>query len=117
MSDATTENVLVGADAASASSLAAQLRDAGRLFYERRWVLGTSGNFSAVLSREPLRLVITSSGADKGALTPGQFVEVDGAGRVVGGRRPPSAETEVNPSVVRVRGARSVVLSHRSEMR
>ena len=37
-----------------------------RSFYARGWALGTSGNFSAVLSREPLRLAITPSGADKG---------------------------------------------------
>ena len=112
MSDATTEDVLGGAGAASASNLTALLRDAGRLFYERRWVLGTSGNFSAVVSREPLRLVITSSGADKGALTPEQFVEVDEAGRVVGGHGCPSAETEVHLTVVRARGAQSVLHTH-----
>ena len=39
-----------------------------RSFYARGWALGTSGNFSAVLSREPLRLAITPSGADKGEL-------------------------------------------------
>src|SRR5919205_3271955 len=74
MSDPTTEVVLAGA-AESSSNLAALLAEAGRLFYERRWVLGTSGNFSAVCGREPLRLVITSSGADKGALAPESFVE------------------------------------------
>src|SRR5262245_9559792 len=39
-----------------------------RSFCARGWALGTSGNFSAVLSRDPLRLAITPSGADKGAL-------------------------------------------------
>lgn len=110
MSDATIEDVHGGA--ASPSNLTAQLQDAGRLFYERRWVLGTSGNFSAVAGREPLRLVITSSGADKGALAAEQFVEVDEAGRVVGGSGHPSAETEVHLTVVRVRGARSVLHTH-----
>jgi methylthioribulose-1-phosphate dehydratase len=116
MSDTTTEVVLDdmkgAAESSSPSKLAALLAEAGRLFYERRWVLGTSGNFSAVSGRDPLRLVITSSGADKGALAPESFVEVDEAGRVVEGRGRPSAETEVHLTVVRTRGAQSVLHTH-----
>jgi methylthioribulose-1-phosphate dehydratase len=48
----------------------------GRSFYERGWALGTSGNFSAVIGRDPLRLVITPSGVDKGELTAAQILEV-----------------------------------------
>ncbi|MGH9448546.1 MAG: class II aldolase/adducin family protein, partial [Terriglobia bacterium] len=32
----------------------------GRQFYDRGWVLGASGNFSAIVSRIPLRLAITA---------------------------------------------------------
>src|SRR5438128_4961395 len=46
--------------------IACDLVAISRSFYARGWALGTSGNFSAVLSREPLRLAITPSGADKG---------------------------------------------------
>ena len=42
------------------------LAQIGRDFYRRGWVLGTSGNFSAVESRNPLRLLIT--GGSQGAL-------------------------------------------------
>ena len=49
--------------------VAESLAEIGKGFYARRWVLGTSGNFSAVISREPLRLAITSTGLDKGGLT------------------------------------------------
>ena len=63
--------------------LAVQLAEVGRLCYSRGWVLGTSGNFSAVVSREPLRLAITSSGVDKGLLTAAQIVAIDERGRVV----------------------------------
>ena len=113
MSDPTTEGVLDGAAEASPSSnLAALLTEAGRLFYSRQWVVGTSGNFSAVVSRDPLRLVITSSGVDKGALAPEHFMEVDEAGRAVGGRGRPSAETEVHLMVVRARGAQAVHHTH-----
>jgi len=71
---------------------AARLTEIGRDFYARGWVLGTSGNFSGVTSREPLRLVITSTGLDKGSLTPAQFLEIDEAADVVRGNGRPSAE-------------------------
>ena len=51
--------------------LSRRLVEIGREFYARGWVFGTSGNFSAVTQREPLRLAITSSGRDKGALREG----------------------------------------------
>ena len=70
------------------------LAEVGKNFYSRGWVLGTSGNFSSVISREPLRLAITSRGSDKGKLTLAQFLEIDGAGNVVGeSAGQPSAET------------------------
>ena len=52
------------------AEVAANLADVGKSFYARGWVLGTSGNFSAVISREPLRLAITSTGLDKSKLQP-----------------------------------------------
>src|ERR1700686_1677188 len=74
-------------------NLAASLAEIGRSFYQRGWVFGTSGNFSAVLSERPLRLAITPTGLDKGALEPEQFLEIDAAARVVRGNGLPSAET------------------------
>ena len=71
-----------------------QLREIGRLFYRRGWSVGTSSNYSVVLSHEPLELLITASGKDKGALGPGDFVRVDGKAQpVVGGQPKSSAET------------------------
>ena len=52
------------------------LAELGRQFHHRGWVLGTSGNFSAVVSSEPLRLAITRTGVDKGALTAKQIVRL-----------------------------------------
>jgi len=43
------------------TALAAELAAIGRKFYERGWVFGTSGNFSATISHEPMRLAITSA--------------------------------------------------------
>ena len=44
------------------AEMAVRLADVGRQCYARGWALGTSGNFSAVVSRDPLRLAITTSG-------------------------------------------------------
>lgn len=113
MADPSTEERHVEAPGETTlSGLAASLSRAGLYFHGRHWVTGTSGNFSAVLSQDPLRLVITSSGADKGALTPEQFMQVDAGGRVVGGPGSPSAETELHLAVVRARGARAVLHTH-----
>ncbi len=94
------------------SKTAAILAETGRGFYARGWVLGTSGNFSAVISREPLRLAITSSGLDKGSLTPAQFLEVDGAVNVVRGSGCPSAEALLHVAIVRGVGAGAVLHTH-----
>lgn len=71
-----------------------QLRAVGREFHARRWSLGTSSNYSVVVSRDPLELLVTASGKDKSGLTRDDFVRVDAAGRVVDGTgRRSSAET------------------------
>jgi methylthioribulose-1-phosphate dehydratase len=92
--------------------LAAELAEAGRAFYGRGWVLGTSGNFSAVLAKRPLRLAITTSGVDKGALTPGQVLEIDHNARVLRGTGQPSAEALLHLVLARVRGAGAVFHTH-----
>jgi methylthioribulose-1-phosphate dehydratase len=90
-----------------------RLADLGRRFYARDWVLGTSGNFSAVVSERPLRLVITPSGAHKGKIAPEGFVVVNDDGKVVG-RKPgtPSAETSVHLEIVRTKRASVVLHTH-----
>ena len=93
--------------------LTPSLIDAGRDFYARGWVLGTSGNFSAVVSRAPLRLLITRSAAHKGRLDPTSFLEIDEEARVHGAATArPSAETLLHLEVVRARGAGSVLHTH-----
>lgn len=98
--------------AGSFRKLAAGLAETGRAFYGRGWVLGTSGNFSAVVSREPLRLAITPSGVDKRLLTAGQFLEMDHSGKVLRGRGSPSAEALLHLTLARVRGAGAVLHTH-----
>ena len=92
--------------------LAVSLAEAAKGFYQRGWALGTGGNFSALVSAEPLRLVITSSGVDKGRLTTDQFVQVDGDGKVVAGEGRASDETKLHLTVVRERSAQSVLHTH-----
>jgi len=85
----------------------------GADFHRRGWVLGTSGNFSVVASRDPLRLCITASSLDKGRLTFEDFLEVDGTGMTVNGSTGrPSAETLLHIAVVHATGAESVLHTH-----
>jgi methylthioribulose-1-phosphate dehydratase len=96
--------------------LTKNLEEIGKNFYSRGWVLGTSGNFSAVISREPLRLAITSKGSDKGRLTAAQFLEIDGVGNVVRNcdddKQQPSAETSLLLAVVRCKNANANAVLH-----
>src|SRR3954451_3280042 len=92
--------------------LADALAEIGRQCYARGWVLGTSGNFSAVVARDPLRLGITTSGVDKGGLSAENVVEIDEAGTVVRGSVRPSAEASIHLAVTRVRGAGAVLHTH-----
>ncbi|MEA2723557.1 MAG: methylthioribulose-phosphate dehydratase [Gemmatimonadales bacterium] len=96
----------------SFAGLAAQLAEIGRQCHARGWVLGTSGNFSAVVDRDPLRLAITTSGVDKGTLSAAQIVEIDEQGKVVAGSGRPSAESSLHLAIVRVLGAGAVLHTH-----
>lgn len=96
----------------SFSELARELAALGREFYARGWVLGTSGNFSAVINREPLRIAITSSGLDKGELAATHFLEVDADANVLEGEGRPSAETLLHIAVAKLRGAGAVLHTH-----
>ena len=94
-------------------NISIRLAEIGRRFDARGWVLGTSGNFSVVLEREPLRLAITSSGISKGELTADGFVEIDRAGQVISpGSGRPSAEARLHVEIVQLRGAAAVLHTH-----
>ena len=96
----------------SFSEIEILLAETVRGFYARGWALGTSGNFSAVVSRNPFCMAITSTGLDKGALTPEQLVRVDVHGGVVEGLGQASAETALHLAVVRERRANAVLHTH-----
>ena len=75
--------------------------------------MGTSGNFSAVVSSRPLTLCITPSSAHKGKLNSADFLRIDGSGQVMGKRTgKPSAEMLLHLEIVKARGAGSVLHTH-----
>ncbi len=85
----------------------------GRRFDQRGWVMGTSGNFSVVLDRGPLRLAVTPSGAFKGELRADEILEMDERGAATGsGEARVSAEALLHVEVVRARGAGAVLHTH-----
>jgi ribulose-5-phosphate 4-epimerase/fuculose-1-phosphate aldolase len=59
----------------------------GNFFYRQNWVLGTSGNFSTILSRDPFKLLMTGSGIHKGNMGRESFVVIDQQGNVLSGKQ------------------------------
>lgn len=97
----------------SATGQAKELAAAGREFYRRGWVLGTSGNFSALVENLPFRICITASGNEKGGLEEQHFLEIDGSGDVISGDGKPSAETALHLAIYRlIPGAGSILHTH-----
>lgn len=94
------------------TSVRRELARIGALAAQRGWVMATSGNFSAVISSAPLRLLVTPSGADKGALSPEALLEVDEHGAVVGPKATPSDEVPLHLGIVRRQGAGAVLHTH-----
>ena len=93
--------------------MAAEIAAVAKGFHARGWLLGTSGNLSAVVQREPLRLVISPSGVDKGELRPEQLLAIDEEARIVsdhGGK--PSDESLLHIRIVKERGAGAVLHTH-----
>lgn len=70
------------------------LRRVGHIFWKRGWSLGTSSNYSVVVERDPLLLLVTASGKDKGQLRGDDFVLVGASGQPALASQPQSsAET------------------------
>jgi methylthioribulose-1-phosphate dehydratase len=96
----------------SFKELSEKLSEAGYEFYRRGWVLGTSGNFSAKISEKPLRISITASGNDKGALDETHFLEIDDNSDVLQGFGRPSAETLLHLTIYRMRKKAAGAILH-----
>lgn len=93
--------------------IAEALVSVARGFYGRGWLMGTSGNLSAVVEREPLRLAITASGVDKGELRAEQVLLVDERVELVKqSTNKPSDESLLHVQIVKERGAGAVLHTH-----
>ena len=89
------------------------LQEIGRLFFQRGWSVGTSSNYSVVIDRAPLRILLTASGKDKGRLGPLDFVIVDENGCAVDASDPkPSAETLLHVVAAQRTNANSILHTH-----
>ena len=96
-----------------AADVAEQLAEIGRRFDARDWVLGTSGNFSVVVGRDPLRLLMTCSGVAKGSLKTDGMLEIDADGLALQpGSGKPSAEALLHVEIARARAAGAVLHTH-----
>ena len=94
------------------SEIAASLAATAKALHARGWLLGTSGNLSAVVQAEPLLLAMSPSGVDKGELTAEQILLVDEHARVVNGGAKPSDETLLHLEIVKARQAGAVLHTH-----
>ena len=88
------EDFAVGHPLAGFEGMIDQLRECGRLFHSRGWSVGTSSNYSAVIPGDPVELIVTASGKDKGRLERGDFVRLGDDGQPTMADQPQSsAET------------------------
>ncbi len=94
-------------------SLIDELRACGRLFHKRGWSVGTSSNYSAVLSNNPVELIVTASGKDKGRLARPDFVHVGADGvPIEAGQEKSSAETMLHVILAGQNGVGSILHTH-----
>ncbi len=97
----------------SFSQIASSLASIARGFYLRGWLVGTSGNLSAVVDREPLRLAMSPSGVDKGELRAEQILIIAEDARVISEHRTkPSDESPLHLRIVKELGAGAVIHTH-----
>ena len=94
-------------------NLAANLASVAKGFHTRGWLLGTSGNLSAVVQRQPLQVAMSPSGIDKGELMPEQVLLIDENARVISEpNAKPSDETLLHLRIVKERQAGAVLHTH-----
>ena len=93
--------------------IASRLVATAKSFHSRGWLLGTSGNLSAVVQREPLQLAMSPSGVDKGELRADQLLSIDEHAQITGGNSgKPSDESLLHIRIVKQRGAGAVLHTH-----
>ena len=97
---------------ANTTALASALSKAMANIHQRGWCDGTGGNFSCVLERDPLLLLMAPSGVDKGTVAPRDLIQVSASGEVLAGKGKASAETALHVEIVNCCGAGAVLHTH-----
>ena len=80
--------------------------------HRRRWCDGTGGNFSVVVQKDPVLLLMAPSGVDKGSLQPEQLLVVNEFQEVLDGAGKASAETRLHLAIIHKTGAGAVLHTH-----
>lgn len=80
--------------------------------HRRGWCDGTGGNFSCLLHRDPLELLMAPSGVDKGSVAATDLIVVNEEAIVIQGYGKASAETLLHLAIVQVTGAGAVLHTH-----
>ncbi|WP_254508628.1 methylthioribulose 1-phosphate dehydratase [Anatilimnocola floriformis] len=89
------------------------LCETGHWLWQRGFSLGTSSNYSVVVNRNPLQLLLTASGKDKGHLTRSDFVVVDDQGKPTSPGQPKSsAETLLHTVAAEQPGVGAILHTH-----
>lgn len=89
------------------------LRECGQLFHSRGWSVGTSSNYSVVLNNDPVELIVTASGKDKGRLEEQDFVHTGPDGAPIEPDQPKSsAETMLHVVLAEQPDVGSVLHTH-----
>ena len=95
------------------NQLAANLASVAQGFHARGWLLGTSGNLSAVVQRRPLQLAMSPSGIDKSELTADQVLLIDENARLVSQHdAKPSDESLLHIRIAKERQSGAVLHTH-----
>ncbi|HKC64730.1 MAG TPA: methylthioribulose 1-phosphate dehydratase [Pyrinomonadaceae bacterium] len=95
------------------AQIASALAATANTFHVRGWAAGTSGNFSAVVSRDPLCLAMSPSGVDKSALLAEHILMIDEHACMVSDHRAkPSDESPLHIRIVKETGAACVLHTH-----
>lgn len=90
-----------------------ELQELGQFYHQRGWCMGTSGNFSVVIERDPLLVLVTASGKDKSRLSRDDFTIVDEFGKPVDeNSQKPSAETLLHITAAKQTGAGAILHTH-----
>ncbi len=93
-------------------ALAPSLTAAMAEIHRRGWCDGTGGNFSCVVERDPLHLLMAPSGVHKGRVAPADLISVDHRGQVIAGTGKASAETALHLEIISSCGAGAVLHTH-----